>query len=69
MGVVHGLDQETVLAHKAAIDAHLQSCGIPILHTAVFWSTRSEIKPSEISPVVYDKWLAQTQSLLKHQHC
>jgi hypothetical protein len=29
---------------------------MPILYTNVFWGGRSEIKPSEISPVVYDKW-------------
>lgn len=57
MGVVHGLEQDSVLAHKAAIDAHLQACDIPILHTAVFWGQRSEIKPSEISPVAYTTWL------------
>ncbi len=57
MGVVHGVEKEGVLAHKRAIDKHLEACGIPILHTAVFWSTRSEIKPSEISPDIYSAWL------------
>lgn len=61
MGVVHGLEKDAVLAHKAAIDEHLKSCGIPILHTAVFWGLRSEIKPSEISPIVYTRWLEQMQ--------
>ena len=56
MGVVHGLDREGVLAHKAAIDAHLKEMGIPVLHTAVFWGERSEIKPSEISPEIYNVW-------------
>lgn len=56
MGVVHGMSRETVLAHKAAIDAHLEQCGIPVLHTAVFWGERSEIRPSEISPTVYRAW-------------
>lgn len=56
MGVVHGLERQGVLDHKAAIDAHLQACGIPVLHTAVFWSERSEVKPSEISPVRYRSW-------------
>lgn len=59
MGVVHGLDRDTVLAHKAAIDAHLANVGIPLLHTAVFWGQRSEIKPSEISPVIYDEWVRE----------
>lgn len=57
MGVVHGLDRDTVLAHKAAIDSHLAEQGIPLLHTAVFWGVRSEIKPSEISPVLYEEWM------------
>ena len=61
MGVVHGLEQDAVLAHKEAIDEHLKACGIPILHTAVFWGLRSEIKPSEISPIVYNRWLEQMQ--------
>lgn len=56
MGVVHGTDRDRVLAHKAAIDAHLESVGIPVLYTNVFWGGRSEIKPSEISPVVFKEW-------------
>ncbi|BCX46115.1 AsnC family transcriptional regulator [Haloferula helveola] len=56
MGVVHGTEKETVLAHKAAIDAHLEAQGIPVSYTNVFWGGRSEIKPSEISPAVYRDW-------------
>ncbi len=56
MAVAHGTDKATMLAHKAAIDAHLTSVGMPILYTNVFWGGRSEIKPSEISPVVYETW-------------
>lgn len=59
MGVVHAPTREEVLAHKAAIDAHLATSGIPVLHTAVFWSLRAEIRPSEISPVLYRRWLQQ----------
>jgi len=59
MGVAHGTDKTLVLAHKAAIDAHLQSCGIDVSYTNVFWGGRSEIKPSEISPHVYRDWLAE----------
>jgi len=58
MAVAHGTDKALVLAHKAAIDAHLQSIGMPVLYTNVFWGGRSEIKPSEISPGAYRKWLA-----------
>ncbi len=56
MGVAHGTDKEMVLAHKAAIDAHLASIGIPVAYTNVFWGGRSEIKPSEISPFAYQDW-------------
>jgi len=56
MAVAHGTDKQLVLEHKAAIDRHLQESGIPILYTNVFWGGRSEIKPSEISPVRYASW-------------
>jgi DNA-binding Lrp family transcriptional regulator len=56
MGVAHGTDKSLVLAHKAAIDAHLASLGIPVAYTNVFWGGRSEIKPSEISPLAYAGW-------------
>jgi hypothetical protein len=56
MGVVHGTDKAVVLTHKAAIDDHLKSCGIPVSYTNVFWGGRSEIKPSEISPFAYKDW-------------
>jgi hypothetical protein len=53
MGVAHGTDKQLVLAHKKAIDEHLASVGIPVSYTNVFWGGRSEIKPSEISPIAY----------------
>ncbi len=56
MGVAHGTDKTLVLAHKAAIDKHLESIGIPVSYTNVFWGGRSEIKPSEISPFAYRTW-------------
>jgi len=56
MGVVHGTEIDRVLAHKAAIDKHLAEKGIPVSYTNVFWGGRSEIKPSEISPLVYSDW-------------
>ena len=56
MGVAHGTDKQLVLEHKAAIDAHLRSCGIEVSYTNVFWGGRSEIKPSEISPFTYREW-------------
>ena len=56
MAVAHGTDKQLVRAHKAAIDRHLADAKIPVLYTNVFWGGRSEIKPSEISPVEYAKW-------------
>jgi len=53
MGVAHGTEKDVVLAHKAAIDRHLAEAGIDVSYTNVFWGGRSEIKPSEISPVAY----------------
>lgn len=64
MAVAHGTDKERVLAHKAAIDRHLEECGIPVSYTNVFWGGRSEIKPSEISPLVYRKWREKMEHTL-----
>jgi DNA-binding Lrp family transcriptional regulator len=59
MAVAHGTEKPSVLEHKAAIDSHLRTVGIPVDYTNVFWGGRSEIKPSEISPVAYEKWCAR----------
>lgn len=59
MAVAHGTEKPRLLEHKAAIDRHLESCGIPVSYTNVFWGGRSEIKPSEISPKIYREWLSQ----------
>jgi DNA-binding Lrp family transcriptional regulator len=56
MAVSHGTDKDVVRAHKAAIDRHLESVGIPFSYTNVFWGGRSEIKPSEIAPQAYKEW-------------
>jgi hypothetical protein len=56
MAVAHGTGKQLVLEHKAAIDRHLEESGIPASYTNVFWGGRSEIKPSEISPVEYEAW-------------
>ena len=56
MGVAHGMEKPALLAHKAAIDAHLSECGMPVSYTNVFWGGRSEIKPSEIAPAAYREW-------------
>ena len=57
MAVTHGTDKALVLAHKAAIDQHLEAVGMPVGYTNVFWGGRSEIKPSEVSPAAYAAWL------------
>jgi DNA-binding Lrp family transcriptional regulator len=59
MAVAHGTDKQLLLEHKEAIDRHLQASGIPVSYTNVFWGGRSEIKPSEISPQVYQQWSAE----------
>ncbi|MND06044.1 hypothetical protein D3C83_271870 [compost metagenome] len=56
MAVAHGTEKDLVLAHKRAIDEHLAAIGIPVTYTNVFWGGRSEIKPSEISPIAYREW-------------
>ncbi len=58
MGVAHGTEKDTVLAHKAAIDRHLAEAAIDVSYTNVFWGGRSEIKPSEVVPGVYERWCA-----------
>ena len=60
MAVAHGMEKPAVLAHKAAIDQHLEEAGIPVTYTNVFWGGRSEIKPSEIMPQAYEAWLRET---------
>ncbi len=56
MAVAHGTEKAAILAHKSAIDEHLAAIGIPVSYTNVFWGGRSEIKPSEISPIAYVEW-------------
>ncbi|MGZ8854250.1 MAG: Lrp/AsnC family transcriptional regulator [Thermoanaerobaculia bacterium] len=58
MAVAHGTEKDLVLAHKRAIDEHLAGIGIPVSYTNVFWGGRSEIKPSEISPIAYREFCA-----------
>jgi hypothetical protein len=58
MAVAHGMEKPVVLAHKAAIDAHLREAGIEFSYTNVFWGGRSEIKPSEIAPTAYRDFCA-----------
>jgi hypothetical protein len=55
MAVAHGTEKDTVLAHKAAIDAHLASIGMPVSYTNVFWGGRSEIKPRRSRGTRYGK--------------
>lgn len=59
MAVAHGTEKEAILAHKRAIDEHLAAIGIPVVYTNVFWGGRSEIKPSEISPIAYREFVTR----------
>ncbi|MFZ0032343.1 MAG: hypothetical protein WAK84_10765 [Candidatus Cybelea sp.] len=61
MAVAHGMEKPLVLAHKAAIDAHLREAGIDFAYTNVFWGGRSEIKPSEIVPAAYREFCAANE--------
>jgi hypothetical protein len=63
MAVAHGETKENVMAHKSAIDAHLDTIGIGFTYTNVYWGGRAEIKPSEISAVAYREW-ARSRGLL-----
>lgn len=56
MAVAHGMEKSRLLEHKAAIDRHLEQAGIDVSYTNVFWGGRSEIKPSEVSPIEYQRW-------------
>ena len=62
MAVAHGTERDLVLTHKRAIDEHLRDVGIPVSYTNVFWGGRSEIKPSEIAPAVYEQWYRENLS-------
>jgi DNA-binding Lrp family transcriptional regulator len=61
MAVAHGTDKELLLAHKRAIDRHLEACRIPVSYTNVFWGGRSEIKPSEIAPDAYRAFVRELE--------
>jgi DNA-binding Lrp family transcriptional regulator len=63
MAVAHGTEKERLLDHKAAIDKHLADCGVPVFYTNLFWGGRSEIKPSEISPIAYREWLVRNEGV------
>jgi DNA-binding Lrp family transcriptional regulator len=56
MAVAHGENKDQVMAHKAAIDAHLDAIGLGATFSNVYWGGRAEIKPSEISPLAYREW-------------
>ena len=56
MAVAHGESKEEVMAHKAAIDAHIIDSRIGFSYTNVYWGGKAEIKPSEISPAAYREW-------------
>lgn len=59
MGVVHAKTREGVMERKAAIDAYLAQRGIQVLHTAAFYTQRAHIRPSEIDPMAWERWINQ----------
>jgi hypothetical protein len=67
MGVAHGTDKQVLLAHKVAMDEHLKEAGVAVSYTNVFWGGRSEIKPSEITPLAYAKWCKSVGFASEHQ--
>ena len=46
------MDYERQIARRLH-EEHLASLGLTVSYTNVFWGGRSEIKPSEISPLAY----------------
>lgn len=56
MAVIHGDSRDKILKHKAVIDEFLARKRIPVPHTNIFWSEKSEIKPSEFDADVYEAW-------------
>ena len=57
MGVVHAPTVEQLLAHKSAIDSALRRHGISLLHTALFHTVKSCIRPSEFEPRKWASWI------------
>jgi DNA-binding Lrp family transcriptional regulator len=55
MGAAHGKSREILLAHLDAINAHLAEQSIIVSFSNVYWGSRSEIKPSEVSPILYNR--------------
>ena len=54
MGVAHGTDKAPSCSPtRRPSTSTWQQVGIPVSYTNVFWGGRSEIKPSEISPLAY----------------
>jgi len=51
-----GLPYQEFLAVARSLDER----DIPVPYTNVFWGGRSEIKPSEVSPVEYERWCVRT---------
>ena len=61
MAVAHGTEKLSCLNIRTRSIEHLMACGIPVSYTNVFWGGRSEIKPSEISPLIYREWLRRDE--------
>lgn len=63
MGVVHAKTHEGVMERKAAIDSYLATQGIDVRHSAAFHTLRARIRPSEIDPERWSKWMQQMAHL------
>ena len=55
MGVVHAKTPEGVQERKAAIDSYLARRGIQVRHSALFYTERAQIRPSEIDPRLWQQ--------------
>lgn len=55
-GVAHAADRDKLLAHRAAIDAHLFEAGFPLRAVGTYWSERALVRPSALQPAEYEAW-------------
>ncbi len=55
-GVAQGADRDQLLAHRAAIDAHLIEAGVPLKAVGTYWSERALVRPSALQPAEYESW-------------
>jgi DNA-binding Lrp family transcriptional regulator len=61
-GVAHAADRDQLLAHRAAIDAHLVEAGVPLTGVGTYWSERALVRPSALQPAEYEAWYKRYSS-------